>query len=398
MQPTDLDHPATRCAGPATGGERVGCVASGGHRREFDLLFAASFDGVLLLGPGGAIERANAAAGELLGAHPCQLARVPGVRTLFAPCDHRVESLLAELRQAGEAAGTVTALRGDGTPVDVQVRMTQCLGGAGEPRAIVVLRRAGPSPSSASSTDGARQQLPVSVAHDLRAPLGTLSGFAKALERALGPEAPPRSRHYVERILAAVGQIDDHVEALLSSARVEHARLAPCRVDLSGVARRILRGLQLRELDRIVSVQVQDGICAKGDPHLLDVLLENLLGNAWKFTGRRAEASISFTAEAAPDGSVVCRVRDDGVGFDMAHAGKLFRDFQRLHSQAEFPGIGMGLANVRRIVERHGGRVWFESGPGQGATFSFTVGACVAAACPRCRYDREPPVRAAVPA
>jgi signal transduction histidine kinase len=302
------------------------------------------------------------------------------------------------LRCAGKAAGTVTALRGDGTPVDVQVRMTQYVGGAGEPRAIVVLRRAGPSPSSPRSADGGPQQLPASVAHDLRAPLGTLGGFARALERALGHDAPPRSRHYVERILAAVGQLENHVEAVLSVARVAHAPLAARRVDLSGAARRILESLQLRELDRIVSVQVQDGICAGGDPHLLTVLLENLLGNAWKFTGRRAEASISFTAEAAPGGSVVYRVRDDGVGFDMAHAGKLFCDFQRLHSQAEFPGTGIGLANVRRIAERHGGRVWAESAPGHGATFSFTLEACVAAACPRCPYDLEPPVRAAVPA
>lgn len=370
-------------------------MPSGGHGREFDLLFAATSDGVVLLGPGGSVECANAAAGELLGVHPCQLARGIAVRSLFAPRDHRVEPLIGELRRAGQAAGMVTALRGDGTPVDVQVRMTQYPGGGGEPRAIVMLRRAGPS---APAADGALQQLPASVAHDLQAPLGTVAGFAKALDRALGPDAPPRSRHYVERILAAVGQLEGHVEALLSTARVAHAPLAMRRVDLSGAARHILRGLQLRELDRIVSVRVQDGICAGGDPHLLTVLLDNLLGNAWKFTGRRAEASISFTAKAAPDGSVVYQVRDNGAGFDMAHAGKLFRDFQRLHSQAEFPGTGVGLANVQRIVERHGGRVWAESAPGQGATFSFTVGACVASGCAPCQYDLEPPVRDEVPA
>lgn len=390
MQPIAPEHPGACRAGSAHHGERAAKAPSGGPGLEFDLLFAATSDGVLLLGPGGAIERANAAVGELLGVDPCQLERGAGVRTLFAPCDHRVESLIGELRRAGKAAGTVTALRGDGTPVDVQVRMTQYPGGADEPRAIVVLRRAGPSASPAGSAGGALQQLPVSVAHDLQAPLGTLAGLAKALDRAVGPDASPRSRHYVERILAAVGQLEGHMEALLSSARVVHAPLTARRVDLSTVARRILRDLQLRELDRIVSVQVQDGICAAGDPHLLTILLENLLGNAWKFTRRRAEARISFTAQAAPDGTVVYRVCDNGAGFDMAYAGKLFHDFQRLHSQAEFPGTGIGLANVQRIVERHGGRVWAESAPGQGATFSFTVGGAAAAA------NMKPPLRDAV--
>lgn len=393
MQPIALGQPVTRCAGSAHQRERSAGMPPGGPGEEFDLLFAATSDGVLLLGPGGAVERANPAVAELLGAQPGQLGRVTAVRTLLAPRDHRVEPLIAELRRAGKAAGTVTALRVDGTPVDVQVRMTQYPGAAGEPRVIVVLRPAAPSASSPGSAPVSPRQLPVSVAHDLQAPLGTLAGFARALDRVLGPEASPRSRHYVERILAAVGQLEGHMEALLSSARIAHAPLAVRRVDLSGAARRILRDLQLRDLDRIVSVQVQDGICAGGDPHLLTVLLDNLLANAWKFTGRRAEASISFTAQAAPDGEVVYQVRDDGAGFDMAHAGKLFRDFQRLHSQAEFPGTGIGLANVQRVVERHGGRIWAESAPGRGATFSFTLGTCAAAGCVPCQYGLEPPVR-----
>lgn len=388
-----------------TCGGACGMAPAGAHgvpgRPEADLLFAATFEAALLVGPGGAVLRANQAACELLHMDACRLRRPAGVRRLFAPRDRRVEALIGQWRRDGRAAGCLTALRGDGSPVEVQVRLVRCLDGDGTPHAFVAFRCAAPAflPGEAVGSD--LQHMAPSLAHDLRAPIGTLAGFAKALERALGENAPERSRHYVERILAAVGQLEDHVEALLAFARVAHAPLEARRVDLSAVARRVLRDLQLREMDRIVTVQVQDGICADGDPHLLKIVLENLLGNAWKFTRRRGQATIEFGAELSAQGEVVYRVRDNGVGFDMAYVGKLFREFQRLHSQAEFPGTGIGLANVQRIVERHGGRVWAESAPGQGATFCFTVGACAtpragrraAGDCEDCPHGLEPPLR-----
>jgi light-regulated signal transduction histidine kinase (bacteriophytochrome) len=257
----------------------------------------------------------------------------------------------------------------------------------GEQHAIVMLRPANEASGAGNGRGPDPRQLATSFADDLRAPLVTLAGFAKALERVLGEHAPQRSRHYVRRILAAVGQLEEQLDALVSFARIAHLPLAVRRVDLSDVAHRILRDLQSHELGRTVWLQVQDGVYAEGDPQLLKIVLQNLLGNAWKFTCRRADASISFSAHAAPDGSLVYVVRDNGAGFDMAYAGKLFRDFQRLHSQAEFPGTGIGLANVQRILQRHGGRVWAESAPGQGATFSFTLGGRSATA------DMNPPLR-----
>jgi light-regulated signal transduction histidine kinase (bacteriophytochrome) len=141
-------------------------------------------------------------------------------------------------------------------------------------------------------------------------------------------------------------------------------------VDLSAIARETLEGLQMQHPDRRVHVDVQEGLVAQGDARLLRVLLENLLGNAWKFTSLRRQARIEV---ACVQDSHVYFVRDDGVGFDMAYAGKLFGAFQRLHSEAEFPGTGIGLATVRRIVARHQGRVWAESQPGEGTTFFFTL-------------------------
>ncbi|HEY0886230.1 MAG TPA: ATP-binding protein [Ramlibacter sp.] len=384
MEDFALDAPQTGRGAPGASG--AAAAPPGSRRQEFDLLFECSLDGVLWVGPGGAILRANPAACELLAVPATQLLRMRA-RDLVAPCDIRAGSLIEQCRQHGRADGVLTVLRAGGTPLDVTVRMSHYRSPGGEPHALVLLRQSTAAAQPAGQRVADLPHLAPSFAHDLRAPLGTLAGFARALQRALGENAPQRSRHYVRRILAAVGQLEDQVEALLSFARIAQAPLAARRVDLSAIAHRILRDLQLRELDRAVTVQVQDGLCAEGDPHLLKIVLENLLGNAWKFTRRRADASIGFDAHAAPDGSLVYRVRDNGAGFDMAYAGKLFRDFQRLHSQAEFPGTGIGLANVQRILERHGGRVWAESAPGQGATFSFTLGGPAATA------DMNPPLR-----
>ena len=177
----------------------------------------------------------------------------------------------------------------------------------------------------------------------------------------------------MQRILAAVEQLEAHVRALLSLARVSHAPLSLSDVDLTASARAVLQDLQLRDLNRMLLVTVEEGMRAEGDPSLLKIVLENLIGNAWKFTARKPEAVITIGTQRASDGTLVYRISDNGDGFDMAYAGKLFRDFQRLHSQAEFPGSGVGLANVHRIVTRHGGKVWAESKRGEGATFYFTL-------------------------
>jgi PAS domain S-box-containing protein len=217
-----------------------------------------------------------------------------------------------------------------------------------------------------------------SVSHDLRSPLNTIHGFSKLLARELDPQAGGRASHYLDRIQAAAGYMGQLIEDLLSLAQVSRANLRDEDVDLGEVARAILERLQQTDSQRVVRVAVQDHLVARGDVRLLRVMLENLLGNAWKFTSQQPQAEIEVGRRA--DGAFF--VRDNGAGFDMKYADKLFGVFQRLHAATEFPGTGIGLATVHRIITRHHGHVWAESAPGRGATFFWTLGVGLVAPAP----------------
>jgi PAS domain S-box-containing protein len=210
-----------------------------------------------------------------------------------------------------------------------------------------------------------------SVSHDLRAPLGAIDGFSKALAQKLQGQADEKSQHYLARIQAGVSKMEQLIDALLGLSRVARGPLERRPVDLSAIARETLEGLHMQDAGRSVDTHVQEGLVVPGDAQLLRVAMQNLLGNAWKFTSRTEGARIEVGHDAAAGAFYV---RDNGVGFDMAYADKLFSAFQRLHTDTEFPGTGIGLATVRRIVARHQGRVWAESQPGQGTTFYFTLG------------------------
>jgi light-regulated signal transduction histidine kinase (bacteriophytochrome) len=209
-----------------------------------------------------------------------------------------------------------------------------------------------------------------SVSHDLRAPLGAIGGFGRALALKLEGHPDERVLHYLERIQAGVEKMEQLIESLLSLAKVARAPLNYGSVDLSAMAREVVEGLRMQHPEREVSIQIHDGLVAQGDPRLLRVVLENLVGNAWKFTSRTQAAQVEV-GKLEDSGELF--VRDNGVGFDMAYAGKLFGAFQRLHTESEFPGTGIGLATVQRIVARHQGRVWAESILGQGTTFYFVL-------------------------
>jgi PAS domain S-box-containing protein len=209
-----------------------------------------------------------------------------------------------------------------------------------------------------------------SVSHDLRSPLNTIDGFSRLLERQLEGAADPKTRHCLSRVRAGVAQMGQLIEGLLSLAQVQRASLHREPVDLGALARDVLERLQERQPARRVALRIEDGLVAEGDPRLLRSVMENLLGNAWKFTSNCEHALIEVGR--LPDQQVFF-VRDNGAGFDMAYSDKLFGVFQRLHSAAEFPGTGVGLATVQRIIARHGGKVWAESAPGAGATFFFML-------------------------
>lgn len=217
-----------------------------------------------------------------------------------------------------------------------------------------------------------------SVSHDLRSPLNTIAGFCGLLEKSLAqPASAPlseRSRHYMARIRAGAAQMGELIEAMLTLAQVERSSLRWEPVDLSALAQTLRQGYEAREPGRQVDWQLEAGLLVQGDPALLLQLLDNLLGNAWKFSAGRAHTEIVLGRHTSPAGETIYFVRDNGAGFDMAYAEKLFGAFQRLHTQAEFAGTGIGLATVQRIVVRHGGRIWGESALDQGATFYFTLG------------------------
>jgi light-regulated signal transduction histidine kinase (bacteriophytochrome) len=211
-----------------------------------------------------------------------------------------------------------------------------------------------------------------SVAHDLRAPLRGIHGFSTALLEDLGDKLDDDAKGFLNRIRAAADRMAELIDALLALSRVSRAELRRERVDLTAMAETVVRQLRANQPERLVDFVNQPETLANGDAPLLRALLENLLGNAWKFTGGRPSARIEF-GTFRKDGLAVYFVRDDGAGFDMAYGDKLFAPFQRLHTGNEFPGTGIGLATVQRIVHRHQGRVWAEAVIAQGATFFFTL-------------------------
>ncbi|ROZ64541.1 PAS domain S-box protein [Ramlibacter sp. WS9] len=218
-----------------------------------------------------------------------------------------------------------------------------------------------------------------SIAHDLRAPLSSIDGFSNSLQSSAAAVLDDRSHHYLRRIRAGVRQMSELTDGLLSLASLSRADLRDEPVDLADVARASLASCQEQSPQRSVDAVVADHLPARGDPRLLAQVIGNLVGNAWKFTSRRPHARIEVGGTRDPEGQWVYFVRDDGAGFDMAYASKMFEAFRRMHSNAEFEGTGIGLAITHRIVTRHGGRIWAEAAPDRGATFYFTLGAWAAA-------------------
>jgi signal transduction histidine kinase len=210
-----------------------------------------------------------------------------------------------------------------------------------------------------------------SVSHDLRAPLRVIDGFAQIVLEDYGERLDTLGREHMKRIASAAGRMNSMIDTLLSMSRMTGRELQFERVDLSETARQLAEELKAAEPARRVEVAVQAGLSVQGDRTLLRLVLQNLLGNAFKFSAKTNEARIEFGRLA--DGDHAFFVRDNGAGFDMRFADRLFGVFQRLHSQSEFAGTGVGLATVQRIVRRHSGRIWAESEPGKGATFFFTI-------------------------
>jgi len=211
-----------------------------------------------------------------------------------------------------------------------------------------------------------------SVSHDLRAPLRTISAFTQAIAEDLKYHLDDKARDHLRRVMAAAARMNELIDALLELSRISCAPLGRHRVDISAVAFAVIDEIQRRDPSRQLTARIAPDLIAEADGRLVRILLDNLVGNAWKFTTKTDAPLIEIGVEHTA-GETVFFVRDNGAGFNMTYVDRLFTPFQRLHSDPEYAGTGIGLATVRRIVERHGGRIWAHSSPDAGATFFFTL-------------------------
>ncbi|HEV7477552.1 MAG TPA: ATP-binding protein [Burkholderiales bacterium] len=232
-------------------------------------------------------------------------------------------------------------------------------------------------------TNGELESFCYTVSHDLRAPLRAIDGFSQALLEDFPKDVPEEAQRYLGRIRSSTLRMGQLIEDLLNLSRVSRVELARREIDFGEVARQVATDLHVRDPARAVEIVVWDDMPANADPRLLRAALENLMGNAWKFTGKVERPRIEVGALRDGERSTFF-VKDNGAGFDMAYANKLFGAFQRLHSEREYAGTGIGLATVQRIVHRHGGRIWADAKIGKGAVFFFTLepGAAVDAPAP----------------
>jgi len=213
-----------------------------------------------------------------------------------------------------------------------------------------------------------------SVAHDLRTPLSTIDGFCALMEKHMPPAAGERAMHFLERIRSSVRRMGELTDGLLALTRLSRTSLAWDTVDLSAEALRVARRLKGAEAGRDARIAIEPGMVARGDQAMLGQVLEQLIANAWKFSAKKDHVEITVGRQRSKDAQPVFFVKDEGAGFDMAYVDKLFGNFERLHSPEEFAGSGIGLATAKRIVDRHGGKIWAESVVGEGSTFYFSLG------------------------
>jgi PAS domain S-box-containing protein len=355
------------------------------QRLQLAAIVESSGDAIVAVRLDGRIDSWNEGAARLFGYAADEVVGKP-VSLLAVPGRHGEEpGLPARLRDGNHVAPFQTVRRGkDGGAVDVSVTLSPIRNARGEvvgasiaARDITDWKRAEAEAQRArEAAEMANRELKAfnySVAHDLRAPLRAIAGFSQVLLEDYGGALDVGGQQSLRRVAHAAQHMGRLIDSMLSLSRVTSANLRSQWVDLSELARATAERLKESRPDRTVEFLIGEGLKARGDSALLGAAIENLLSNAWKFTGKRPDARIEF-GSSREDGLTAYFVRDNGAGFDMAYASKLFGVFQRLHTASEFEGTGVGLATVQRIVQRHGGRVWAEAKVGGGACFHFTLG------------------------
>ncbi len=362
---------------------------------RFRLVFETSLDGFIQTLADGTIVSANQAACNMFEMTEQELRHI-GLAGIVDNANLGLHILQGMQGRTGKYRGEFICIRASGLRFPAEISASQHVSGNGDIQGSIILRdisarkvaeekvmqlnaeledRVARRTAELTAANLELRAFSHSMAHDLRQPYIAINGLASLMEREIADHLTERGKHYLSRIRACVHQMNECTDSLLSLAQLSQTTTYREKVDLAALCNSLLADLQLKEPERIVQIQVQTPLEADGDAKLLLHLLRNLLGNAWKFTSRQDEAVIDVSSQAGPDGKTVYCIRDNGAGFDMTYADNLFGAFQRLHSPSEFSGVGIGLATARRIVTRHGGRIWAESAPHQGASFYFTLGA-----------------------
>ena len=357
-----------------------------------DLLESAP-DAVLITDEEGRIQLVNAETQRLFGYHRRELMG-QGIEMLMpdryrgAHVGHRRGYVAAALTRPMGAGLDLHGLRKDGSefPVSISLSPTKTPIGlmvfcdirditdqrANETKIQDLNRRLQLDNAELEAVNKELEAFSYSVSHDLRAPLRAIDGFSQALVEDAGSLLKPEHHSHLNRVRQAAQRMGVLIDDLIKLARVTRTDVRIDDVDLSEIALAVATNLQDAAPERQAEFVIAPDLHAEGDPRLMQVALDNLLNNSWKFTAPRSPARIEFGKTVA-DGKPAFFVRDNGVGFDMTYAGKMFGAFQRFHDAREFAGTGIGLATVQRIIHKHGGRIWAESQPGEGATFYFTL-------------------------
>ena len=312
------------------------------------------------------VARAGVAAAQWLGVKPAELDGMD-VSALLARLPQALRTTLTQALAEPGAAGGVPPCEG----WDVRLRPLAA-DAAGAQAWLLALM---PLPRVEAATTAAMndsESFSYTVSHDLRAPIRVVEGFTKIVKEDYGRQLDRIGNDHLDRVLGAAARMNSMIDALLALAQLSSRPLSRQPVNLSQLAAYVVEDLRRQAPERTVAVHVEAGLLAQGDPTLLRVVLENLLGNAWKYSARSRNAQI-WLERGRHVGHEVFTVRDNGAGFDMRFADRLFGVFQRLHSASDFPGTGIGLATVRRIITRHGGEIWAESVVDRGSSFHFTV-------------------------
>ena len=350
-------------------------------------MFASSLEAVLLARRDDGIIAANPTACQVLGYEEAELIALNRADLVDAR-DPRVATAMAQCDREGAARGVMVFTRKDQSMFTAEVSSTLFLDEQGLACATMFLRdiseRAAGEPQVRESEERLRQLMAelefarreletfsYSVSHDLRGPLNVIAGFSQLIATDQSIALPETTRNYLKHIDTAAQRMQGQIEDIMMLVRIGRSDLTRMPVDMTTMAHEIAQALKARDPARKAEVRIADGLHAHADAPLVRIVLENLLGNAWKYSGKRADAKIEFSR--LDDDTFL--VRDNGVGFEMKDAERIFRGFQRLHTDKAFKGNGMGLSLVQRVVQRHGGRVWAEAAPGVGATIFFRLSA-----------------------